>query len=80
GERSRNGSIRECHGDLHLGNATLLDGQVVLFDCIEFNEPFRLIDIASDAAFLAMDLEDRGLKSLSRRFLNGWLERTGDYQ
>lgn len=78
-QRCQQGFIRECHGDLHLGNATLLDGQVVLFDCIEFNEPFRLIDIASDAAFLAMDLEDRGLKSQARRFINGWLERTGDY-
>ncbi|QKE62260.1 AAA family ATPase [Aquipseudomonas campi] len=78
-QRANNGSIRECHGDIHLGNATLLDGQVVLFDCIEFNEPFRLIDIASDAAFLAMDLEDRGLKHLARRFVSAWLEHTGDY-
>lgn len=78
-ERAANGAIRECHGDIHLGNATLLDGQVVLFDCIEFNEPFRLIDIASDAAFLAMDLEDRGFKPLARRFVNNWLEHTGDY-
>ncbi|MHB1370811.1 MAG: bifunctional aminoglycoside phosphotransferase/ATP-binding protein, partial [Pseudomonadaceae bacterium] len=77
--RCQEGFVRECHGDLHLGNATLIDGEVVLFDCIEFNEPFRLIDIASDAAFLAMDLEDRGLKCQARRFLNGWLEHTGDY-
>ena len=74
--RAASGAIRECHGDLHLGDATLLDGEVVLFDCIEFNEPFRLIDIASDAAFLAMDLEDRGLKALSRRFVSAWLEHT----
>lgn len=78
-QRCQLGYVRECHGDLHLGNATLLEGAVVLFDCIEFNEPFRLIDIASDAAFLAMDLEDRGLKSQARRFINGWLEHTGDY-
>lgn len=78
-QRCRDGLIRECHGDLHLGNAAIINNQVVLFDCIEFNEPFRMIDIASDAAFLAMDLEDRGLKCQSRRFLNGWLERTGDY-
>ena len=78
-QRSEQGFIRECHGDLHLGNATIIDDKVVLFDCIEFNEPFRLIDIASDAAFLAMDLEDRGLKCQARRFINGWLERTGDY-
>src|SRR5690606_27492144 len=78
-KRAESGAIRECHGDIHLGNATLLDGKVVLFDCIEFNEEFRLIDIALDAAFLAMDLEDRGLKVLSRRFINAWLEHTGDY-
>lgn len=78
-QRTQQGFIRECHGDLHLGNATLINDRVVLFDCIEFNEPFRLIDIASDAAFLAMDLEDRGLKCQARRFINGWLERTGDY-
>jgi hypothetical protein len=78
-ERKAEGFIRECHGDIHLGNATLLDGQVVLFDCIEFNEPFRLTDTMADAAFLAMDLEDRGLKPLARRFVSGWLEHTGDY-
>jgi aminoglycoside phosphotransferase family enzyme/predicted kinase len=78
-QRSQQGFIRECHGDLHLGNATVIDDQVVLFDCIEFNEPFRLIDIACDAAFLAMDLEDRGLKCQARRYINGWLEQTGDY-
>lgn len=77
--RKAEGFIRECHGDIHLGNVTLLDGRVVLFDCIEFNEPFRLIDVISDAAFLAMDLEDRGLKPLSRRFVSAWLEHTGDY-
>lgn len=78
-QRCQNGSIRECHGDIHLGNATVLDGEVVLFDCIEFNEPFRLIDIACDAFFLAMDLEDRGQHALARRFTNNWLEQTGDY-
>jgi uncharacterized protein len=78
-QRPQQGLIRECHGDLHLGNATIIEGKVVLFDCIEFNEPFRLIDIACDAAFLAMDLEDRGLKCQARRFVNAWLERTGDY-
>ena len=78
-QRCQNGSIRECHGDIHLGNATVLDGEVVLFDCIEFNEPFRLIDIACDAFFLAMDLEDRGQHALAHRFTNNWLEQTGDY-
>lgn len=79
-QRSANGSIRECHGDIHLGNTTVIDGQVVLFDCIEFNEPFRFIDVVSDAAFLAMDLEDRGLHSFANLFINSWLEQTGDYE
>jgi aminoglycoside phosphotransferase family enzyme/predicted kinase len=77
--RKQDGYIRECHGDIHLGNATLIDGQVVIFDCIEFNEPFRFTDVYADIAFLAMDLEDRGLKSLSRRFISQYLEYTGDY-
>ncbi|WP_175652006.1 bifunctional aminoglycoside phosphotransferase/ATP-binding protein [Pseudomonas sp. Marseille-P9899] len=78
--RKARGFIRECHGDIHLGNATVIDGNVVIFDCIEFNEPFRLTDVYADAAFLAMDLEDRGLKSLSRRFISQYLELTGDYE
>lgn len=78
-QRKAEGFIRECHGDIHLGNATQIDGRVVLFDCIEFNEPFRLIDVTADSAFLVMDLEARGLKSLARRFISTWLELTGDY-
>lgn len=78
-QRCQQGMVRACHGDLHLGNAVLLDDRVVLFDCIEFNEPFRIIDIASDAAFLVMDLEDRGLNAQANRFINAWLELTGDY-
>lgn len=79
-ERKAQGFIRECHGDIHLGNATVIDGKVVIFDCIEFNEPFRFTDVWGDTAFLAMDLEDRGLKSLARRFISQYLELTGDYQ
>jgi len=79
-QRKADGFIRECHGDIHLGNATLIEGEVVIFDCIEFNEPFRFTDVYADTAFLAMDLEDRGLKSLARRFVSQYLELTGDYQ
>lgn len=78
-ERKALGFIRECHGDIHLDNVTLVDGQVTLFDCIEFNEAFRWTDVISDVAFMAMDLEDRGLVDLSQRFVTGWLEHTGDY-
>jgi len=78
-QRKSDGFIRECHGDIHLGNITLIDGKVVIFDCIEFNEPFRMTDTYADIGFLAMDLEDRGLKSLSRRLVSQYLEHTGDY-
>jgi hypothetical protein len=80
GQRKAEGFIRECHGDIHLGNITLIDNKVVIFDCIEFNEPFRMTDVYADIGFLAMDLEDRGLKSLSRRLISQYLELTGDYQ
>jgi len=77
--RKQDGFVRECHGDLHLGNMLLHDDRVVIFDCLEFNEDLRWIDVASDAAFLTMDLEDRGRPDLAHRFLNGYLEATGDY-
>lgn len=77
--RKRGGFVRECHGDLHLGNIVVLDGRPVPFDCIEFNEELRWIDVMSEIAFLAMDLEDRGRGDLAWRFLNRYLEATGDY-
>ncbi len=79
-ERKAAGLVRECHGDIYLDNVTLIDGQVTLFDCIEFNEEFRWIDVMSDVAFMAMDLEDRGLPGLAQRFVSGYLENSGDYE
>lgn len=73
------GAIRECHGDLHLGNITLLDGRVTPFDCIEFNAELRWIDVFSEVAFLLMDLDDHGLMQFAHRFLNGYLQDSGDY-
>jgi aminoglycoside phosphotransferase family enzyme/predicted kinase len=77
--RKRNGFIRECHGDMHLGNMILADAEITIFDCIEFNADLRWIDVASEIAFCTMDLEDRGRADLARRFLNGALEWSGDY-
>lgn len=79
-ERKSNGFIRECHGDIHLNNAAILDNKIVIFDCIEFNEPFRFTDVTADIAFLIMDLEDRNLTAFANRLLNNYLEETGDYQ
>ncbi len=79
-QRKAAGFVRECHGDLHLANMAWVDDQPILFDGIEFNENLRWIDICSDIAFLVMDLDDRGQAKLGRRFLNGYLQETGDYQ
>ena len=78
--RKRNGFIRECHGDMHLANMVLFKGQVVVFDCVEFNENFRWVDVMSETAFLVMDLEGRGEPECARHVLNAYLEWTGDYE
>lgn len=78
-QRLADGRVRECHGDLHLGNLVLEGGEPQLFDAIEFNPAFRWIDVLSEVAFLVMDLQARGRADLAWRFLNAWLEQTGDY-
>ncbi len=77
--RKSEGRIRECHGDLHLRNLAWINDAPVVFDCIEFNPDLRWIDVISDAAFLVMDLQDRRQPRLAHRFLNLYLENTGDY-
>lgn len=77
--RLADGCVRECHGDLHLANVVLLDGNPRLFDGIEFNPQFRWTDVMADVAFLVMDCEACGRDDLAARFLDGWLEATGDY-
>ena len=79
-ERALRGFIRECHGDLHLGNIALENGKPLIFDCIEFNPDLRWIDVFSEVAFTLMDLESHGAIPLANRFLNRYLELTGDYQ
>lgn len=73
------GFIRECHGDLHLANLFLSDGEVLPFDSLEFNEGLRWIDPVSDIAFLVMDLMARDRSGLAWQTLNAWLEACGDY-
>jgi len=77
--RKVQGFIRECHGDMHLRNIALWQDEIILFDCIEFNENFYWIDVMSEIAFLVMDLEDRQQGELAQHFLNRYLEITGDY-
>ncbi|MGZ8248459.1 AAA family ATPase, partial [Methylomagnum sp.] len=78
--RKSGGYIRECHGDLHLGNIVLTGGRPTLFDGIEFNEDLRWIDILNELAFLVMDLEVNGAVGLAWRLLNHYLAMTGDYE
>jgi len=75
--RIAEGRIRDCHGDLYSANICLAD-QVYIFDCIEFNERFRYCDVASDLAFLAMDLDYHGLPEMSARFISRFIEQSGD--
>jgi predicted kinase len=77
--RKRDGFVRECHGDLHLGNLAWVDGGLLVFDCLEFNPGLRWIDIQSEVAFCWMDLLQRGHADWAWLLLNLWLEQTGDY-
>ncbi|MFC5499399.1 AAA family ATPase [Caenimonas terrae] len=77
--RAVDGSVRECHGDLHLANAVRLDDGVAAFDCIEFDPALRWIDVLDDAAFAVMDFEALGFPGLAFRFLNRWLDAGGEH-
>lgn len=79
-KRKEEGFIRECHGDAHLANMILFENEVMLFDCIEFNENLRWIDVMNEIAFTVMDLDDRKEPELKNLFLNRYLEITGDYE
>ncbi len=78
--RVANNRIRECHGDLHLGNICLWKDQILLFDCIEFNQSFRFVDVMYDVAFVVMDLEAQQRPELANAFLNTYVEETGDWE
>lgn len=79
-ERKHGGFIRECHGDMHLGNMALVDDKILIFDCLEFNARLRWIDVMSEVAFVTMDLHDHGRPGLAHRFLNDYLQHSGDYR
>jgi aminoglycoside phosphotransferase family enzyme/predicted kinase len=73
-ERAGEGFCRACHGDLHLSNIIVEAGEPWLFDCIEFSDRLREIDVAYDIAFLLMDLAIHGFADSANRVLNGWLD------
>ncbi len=77
--RAANGWVRESHGDLHLRNVVRLDGRLVPFDCIEFNEHFRVMDLQAELSMLVMDIERRGRRLEAAICFNACLEESGDY-
>jgi aminoglycoside phosphotransferase family enzyme/predicted kinase len=77
-QRRADGFVRQCHGDLHLGNIVLLDGAPTLFDAVEFNDDISCIDVVYDLAFLLMDLWHRGLPRHANLVLNEYLHLTDD--
>ena len=75
--RVAEGRIRDCHGDLHAAHVCFCDG-ICIYDCIEFNDRFRYGDIASEVAFLAMDLDHYGRADLSQHFVSAYINASGD--
>jgi hypothetical protein len=76
--RRREGAVRRCHGDLHLGNICLVEGVPTLFDGIEFNDQLACIDVWYDVAFLLMDLWHRELRDHANIVFNQYVSRTSD--
>jgi aminoglycoside phosphotransferase family enzyme len=78
-KRVAEGRVRDCHGDIHSGNIFVTD-QIYIFDAIEFNERFRYSDVASDIAFLAMDLDFKEHADLSNFFVKKYIKYSGDQE
>jgi len=76
-KRITDGRIRDCHGDLHAAHICFTNG-ICIYDCIEFNDRFRYCDVASEVAFLAMDLDHYGRADLSRSFVNAYVAQSRD--
>ena len=76
-DRIEQGRIRDCHGDLHAAHVCFTD-DICIYDCIEFNDRFRYADVASEVAFLAMDLDRYQRPDLSRHFVDSYVEASGD--
>jgi hypothetical protein len=76
-KRVADGRIRDCHGDVHAAHICFTDG-ICIYDCIEFNDRFRYCDVASEVAFLAMDLDHYGRADLSHSFVNAYIDKSKD--
>ncbi len=72
--RAARGKVRHCHGDLHLGNVCVYQGEPVLFDCLEFNDDMATIDVLYDLAFVLMDLWYCGQPAFANWVMNRYLD------
>jgi hypothetical protein len=77
-QRILEGRVKDCHGDLHSGNIFVPGRDIVIIDCIEFSRDFRCVDVASEVAFMAMDLDAHGREGLSAVFVDEYVAHTGD--
>lgn len=75
-QREADGKVRRCHGDLHLRNICVLNGNPCLFDCVEFNDKIATVDVLYDLAFLLMDLWHRDFPELANLVMNRYLDET----
>jgi aminoglycoside phosphotransferase family enzyme len=76
-KRVADGKIKDCHGDLHAQHICFTD-PICIYDCIEFNDRFRYVDVAAEVSFLAMDLDHWGRPDLSTHFVNEYVVKTAD--
>ena len=77
-QRVQDGRIRNCHGDLRAEHIYFEAEQLQIIDCIEFNQRFRLIDVTSEVAFLAVDLERLGAAAMAHRFVRAYVQYSED--
>src|SRR4051812_43941031 len=77
-ERVARGRIVDGHGDLLADDVFCLDAGPQALDCLEFDDHLRHLDVLDDAAVLAMDLEHLGRPDLADRFLDDYVEFSGD--
>lgn len=78
--RAESGRVRDGHGDLHADSICVLDGRPVFFDCLEFSARYRCSDVASEVAFLAMDLDHTGRADLGWVFVSEYVRASGDQE
>jgi len=80
-KRQKDGKLKDCHGDLHSANIFILENKrTVIFDCIEFSKDFRYIDVASEIAFMAMDLDAFGREDFAKLFVERYVELGSDHE